>query len=94
MMLQSRGRKCSCIERRRWKKGDQIGTRRGRIKSDDEGREEGGGEKGREEGGGEKGREKGRERERIERRSFENGSRENSGNDRTQLPVSQIATVV
>lgn len=81
MMLQSRGRKCSCIERRRWKKGDQIGTRRGRIKSDDEGREEGGGEKG-------------RERERIERRSFENGSRENSGNDRTQLPVSQIATVV
>lgn len=77
MMLQSRGRKCSCIERRRWKKGDQIGTRGGRIKSDD-GRG----------GGGE------RERERIERRSFENGSRENSGNDRTQLPVSQIATVV
>lgn len=36
MMLQSRGRKCSCIERRRWKKGDQIGTRGGRIKSDDE----------------------------------------------------------
>lgn len=43
---------------------------------------------GEEEGEGE------RERERIERRSFENGSRENSGNDRTQLPVSQIATVV
>lgn len=33
--------------------------------------------------------------ERIERRSFENGWRENSGNDdRTQLPVSQVATLV
>lgn len=34
-------------------------------------------------------------RRRIERRSFENGWRENSGNDdRTQLPVSQVATLV